>query len=419
MAIATKTLNPLHFEDLEPHRFEDLVRQLIYDFRVWRSLEATGRLGSDDGYDARGFEIIEPQSEQAQEDDGEEGEDREMSQTGHNDRIWQIQCKREKTITPEKIRTYLEEIIPEGADIPYGLIFAAPCDFSKKTRDVFQKELRERGVQEFYLWGKADLEDTLLQPKNDHLLYAYFGISLTIRRRTVKSQIRSLLAIKRKAIKYLGPLDEKSFVPVLIRNVEDTNYPYSTKVPDFQKNANWKMYYFVGHVHDGIKIRVRTYPAYREIDFEKMEVVKWDFTDEVNLDYCHEDLWHKKVDSHDGFRRAHDFLDSMPENNRAFFELEAVVPYDRIIEIDPIGDAIVQSPHVFVEVRNNKFWGRILAYLRPRGDHGSEFWITSEDNKKRIKYFPKKLPKAKPFPPLPPMGLGNTKSADNSKEFES
>ena len=54
----TKTLNPLHFEDLEPHRFEDLVRQIIYDFKEWSLLEPTGRLGSDDGYDARGFEII-------------------------------------------------------------------------------------------------------------------------------------------------------------------------------------------------------------------------------------------------------------------------------------------------------------------------------------------------------------------------
>jgi len=41
----TKTLNPLPFQDLEPHRFEDLVRQLAYDFRRWKSLEAVGRGG--------------------------------------------------------------------------------------------------------------------------------------------------------------------------------------------------------------------------------------------------------------------------------------------------------------------------------------------------------------------------------------
>ena len=53
----TRTLNPLPFNALEPKRFEDLVRQLAYDFRRWRMLEATGRTGSDEGYDARGFEI--------------------------------------------------------------------------------------------------------------------------------------------------------------------------------------------------------------------------------------------------------------------------------------------------------------------------------------------------------------------------
>src|SRR5688500_1569351 len=29
---ATKTINPLHFEALDPHRFEDLVRRLLYGF---------------------------------------------------------------------------------------------------------------------------------------------------------------------------------------------------------------------------------------------------------------------------------------------------------------------------------------------------------------------------------------------------
>jgi len=50
----------LHLEDLEPHRFEDLIRQLIYDFRQWRSIEATGRAGSDEGMDIRAIERVQP-----------------------------------------------------------------------------------------------------------------------------------------------------------------------------------------------------------------------------------------------------------------------------------------------------------------------------------------------------------------------
>lgn len=53
----TRTIGPLHFEDLDPKRFEDLVRQLAYEFKPWRRLEATGRSGSDNGFDARGYEI--------------------------------------------------------------------------------------------------------------------------------------------------------------------------------------------------------------------------------------------------------------------------------------------------------------------------------------------------------------------------
>jgi hypothetical protein len=35
------------------HRFDDLIRELIYDFRDWQSIEATGKGGSDDGFDIR------------------------------------------------------------------------------------------------------------------------------------------------------------------------------------------------------------------------------------------------------------------------------------------------------------------------------------------------------------------------------
>src|SRR5690348_7783726 len=90
----TKTINPLPFEALEPHRFEDLVRRLLYPFRDWSSIEPTGRAGSDDGYDARAWErgaVITNTDE-----DGEVG-----SRSVEGNR-WQIQAKREKTIPPSE-----------------------------------------------------------------------------------------------------------------------------------------------------------------------------------------------------------------------------------------------------------------------------------------------------------------------------
>src|SRR5947209_1674250 len=68
----TRTFGPIHFEDLDPHRFEDLVRELIYDFRDWQSIEATGRSGGDAGFDIRGFEKV--QALTRTEDEEEPGE---------------------------------------------------------------------------------------------------------------------------------------------------------------------------------------------------------------------------------------------------------------------------------------------------------------------------------------------------------
>ena len=85
------TINTLHFEDLEPKRFEDLVRQLIYKYRNWARLEATGAGGSDDGFDVRGILNEVPLNETPDDDDVEN----ELVPT---EIVWLIQCKREKTI---------------------------------------------------------------------------------------------------------------------------------------------------------------------------------------------------------------------------------------------------------------------------------------------------------------------------------
>lgn len=124
-------------------------------------MEPTGRLGAGEGYDARGIEVV-------------------TGASGREDRIWQVQCKREKSITPKKLAVYVEKMLPPGATVPHGVILAAPCDFSKRARDVFNDELRRRGVRERHLWGKADIEDFLYRPEHDHLLHAYFGISLQV-----------------------------------------------------------------------------------------------------------------------------------------------------------------------------------------------------------------------------------------------
>ena len=113
--------------------------------------------------------------------------------------------KREKVIGPTKLVSYLNDISPEERTGLYGIIFAAACDFSKTARDSFRVRAREFGFAEAYLWGKGEIEDALFQPKNDHLLFAYFGVSLQVRRRSMRTQLRSRLATKRKALRSLNP----------------------------------------------------------------------------------------------------------------------------------------------------------------------------------------------------------------------
>ncbi|WP_271672990.1 hypothetical protein [Bradyrhizobium sp. CCBAU 51627] len=61
----------------------------------------------------------------------------------------------------------LDEI--DEKDPPDGYILAAAANFSKQSYDAFRAKLLEKRVMEFYLWGKAELEDMLHLPKNDRI----------------------------------------------------------------------------------------------------------------------------------------------------------------------------------------------------------------------------------------------------------
>jgi hypothetical protein len=219
MSAVSKTIGPLHFEDLEPRRFEDLIRQLAYDFRSWRTLEATGRAGSDNGFDARGYEIVNPSADVLPDEADIDADD--IPPEGSHDRLWLIQCKRERTIAPTKLRKHLSGINTEHSEPLYGIIFAAACDFSKHSRDVFREWCRDHDISEAHIWGKAEVEDQLFQPKNDHLLFAYFGISLQIRHRSIRTALRARLAMKHKCECVLAKLPSY----VLLRDPTDDRYP--------------------------------------------------------------------------------------------------------------------------------------------------------------------------------------------------
>jgi hypothetical protein len=342
---ATRTLNPLHFEDLEPHRFEDLVRQLIYDFRHWQSIEATGRLGADEGLDIRAFEVADAEPDAAAEEEGDEPE----PLAAREQRLWVIQCKREKRIGPRQVRAIVEAALPENGDRVYGLVLAAACDFSRRSRDAFRQVARESGVQEFHLWGKADLEDMLFLPKNDHLLFAYFSISLQVRRRSLRTELRSRLATKRKLIRVLGEVGARACKTVLLRDAAEEHYPYVSLIPDFAERPRWFYRTFMGHlIPDHVAFLVRRCYAYIDDSAEHWDALldhneatprdlEVQFTESLSRrDYSRESRYYSYWFGH------------IEEKNRAWFEVARYIHYDRILAVDEDGDAYHPGPHLLI-----------------------------------------------------------------------
>lgn len=332
----TRTLAPIHFEDLDPHRFEDLVRQLIYDFRFWKAIESTGRGGADDGFDVRAYEQVEQTEERNPSDD--EPEEPVHPMEGNR---WMVQCKREKAVGPKK----LAQIVDDGVDPespPYGYILAAPVHFTKAAHDKFREELRSRGVMEFFLWGAGELEDMLYQPKNDRILFAFFGISLTTRRRSRTTEIRATVSVKNKLMRTLG--DIPGGKTVLLRDLADEHYPYEADVADFDKRPSWQQYDVVKLIPQGIVVLERKEFAYFDQD-RKL----WDATPAVNLALTIDRRGERNEEQQATKLAVQGHWELLPRRNRAKLITHGLVRFDSIALIDDRGDSEFSCPHIYLE----------------------------------------------------------------------
>ena len=382
--IPTRTLNPLPFQDLEPKRFEDLVRQLLYDFRNWRQIEATGRAGTDESFDIRAWEVV-PQHEAIEIVEEEESEeDAEVP----NDRLWLVQCKREKSIGPTKLEHYLSEIPQEVRAEIHGIVFAAACDFSKTARDRFKIVCREMGFAECYLWGKSEIEDALFQPKNDNLLFAYFGISLQVRKRKLATDLRARIAIKKRLAKLLQRGDQ-----VIIRDAADDRYPFLDKNIKLNRyeRGRWAKLQFKKCAYNGVRIIIHEHFAYLSMDGKE-----WDFAEA--MDDAIDDLW---IDSEDleksklerARHRHHAWIlwDTFPNEERAKYKVIGVIPYENIVAIDELADDISRGPHLYVVGWNQKqgpFLNGMYLHFQTIDEYAPRIGNDAPDN--RVKKFLRK-----------------------------
>ena len=374
----TRTYGPIHFEDLDPHRFEDLIRELIYDYKDWQSIESTGRSGNDSGFDVRAYEKVAVVTHLDNENNEEIEEIHPMEGN-----LWMIQAKREKEIGPKKIKTILSGIDPKNP--PYGYILAASTNFSKKSFDVFREELRKKEVMDFCLWGKTELEDMLHLPKNDRILFTFFGISLVSKRRTRTTEIRSAVSVKNKLFRTVGE-GHQFHQSILVRDLKDTNYPFESKYSDFKTNPRWKEYVAYGHHQLGLLCHGHEYFAY--IDTEKKG---WDFTKEVDIVYRQREDDDERQKASEKRNLVKDVWDFFPRKNQGYFVIDFLIKYTDIAIIDDKGDIDYNFPHIYADFVHNMgpFAGctNILKIDNKK--------INLTEDYKRINVFPKKLKKEK------------------------
>ena len=162
------------------------------------------------------------------------------------------------------------------------MIFAAACDFSKSSRDACRNWCRERGLQEVHVWGKAEIEDQLYQPKNDHLLFAYFGISLQIRRQSLTSQLRRTTTLKRKIKRHL---DDSGWLGqvCLIRDPSDESFPHADGKSLLDGGFLWRPYYVKGVGTHGLRVVLRCHHGYLDTT-----TGEWDIATALDRSIPHE-----------------------------------------------------------------------------------------------------------------------------------
>jgi hypothetical protein len=285
------------------------------------------------------------------------------------------------------------DAIPE-AERPdlHGLIFAAACDFSKASREVFREKARTLGFSEAYLWGKAELEDFLFEPKNDHLLFAYFGISLQARRRSIGTDVRARLTAKRKVNRLAT--DHRY---VLVRDATDERYPYLDQDRNKHRNARgrWQVYEFEGCKSDGGHLKFSRHFAYIDSDG-----TGWDYAERMNAatPSRHEDPWTDERHGPDAEQTAaYDIWQALPENNKAWFELFFILPYERIIDIDDVSDEFFKGPQILVDAftaEGGPFRDYVRLLLEPMSRWSGI--SATPDEETRVERFPRKDPAQQP-----------------------
>lgn len=176
----TRTMNRIHFEDLETKRFEDLCLNIIYREKAWAEINHYGASGSDDGVDIYAKE-----------------------ETEGSFKSWAIQCKRYKKISKTELKSIIDKILQNT--MPDTILTIVACDVSKTMQTYYEKYAMENGISNSILWTQSILEAKLYNNYKD-LLYVYFNIDIN---RKVNSKVTKI----NRNIKFREIFKKELYVP--------------------------------------------------------------------------------------------------------------------------------------------------------------------------------------------------------------
>lgn len=308
--MVTRMIGRLHFDDLDPIRFEELCLSVIYRMRRWINLDHLGKLGSDGGVDIRACEQLE---------NGKKN-------------IHHFQCKRYTKLSKAEMRKIVADYKKQNEDTADYYYLVVACSLSKTNIDYFRELCETANFKNVEIWTASVLEAVLYSDYHD-LLFAYFGVNMTSKRNDRIAAIRRNIDLKHKMHKDFlkspseftaderkellqSPWKKFRHSRVLIRSIYDTKYPENTRL-----TGDYSAGYFRTDVYDFYHngLQVFTFPYKKTIKVKVGEL-------------------------HDG------------ENVGTIEEMEVevvgCVPFENIIAYDADGDEFYPYPHLFCDFPN-------------------------------------------------------------------
>jgi hypothetical protein len=129
----------------------------------------------------------------------------------------------------------------------------------------------------------------LHQPKNDRILFTFFGISLVTRRRSRSTEIRFAVNNKNKLFRVLG--EQIGHSSVLLRDANDNHYPFKGHYKDFDKRPRWKPYIAAGYHPHGLELNIAKNFAYIDVDAKEFDFTESkDYVEGPDKEYQRENL---------------------------------------------------------------------------------------------------------------------------------